>query len=159
MCDWNVCITNLPATKLTVAEAWVLIRARWQIELLFKLWKSHGGLEFSHGRRATRVLCEIYAKLLGMVVQHWLLLASAGSMLAWSWTKGARRVRRQAVELGRALWVLESLVGVLERLRRRIQRRCKATKRQRHPTTYQMLENSSQTDFLDVAEPYDGQAA
>ncbi len=159
MCDWNVCITNLPATWLTSAEAWILLRSRWQIELLFKLWKSHGGLAFSHGQRAARVLCEVYAKLIGMVVQHWLLLASAGSPLAWSWTKAARRVRRVAVELGQALQGFAALMAVLERLGRRIQRRCGPSKRQRHPTTYQLLQDPNRTDFIDVSEYRLGQAA
>ncbi len=159
LCDWNVCITNLPATMLTSVEAWVLLRSRWQIELLFKLWKSHGGLTFSHGHRAARVLCEVYAKLIGMVVQHWLVLASAGSMLAWSWTKAARRVRRRAVELGQALSAVAALVAILERLRRWIQRRCKASKRRRYPTTYQLLQNPEHTDFLEVSDAPTGQAA
>jgi hypothetical protein len=152
MCDWNVCITNLPERLLTRAEAWALLRARWQIELLFKLWKSHGGLDFSHGQRASRVLCEIYAKLIGMVVQHWLVLASAGSMLGWNWTKAARRVRREAVALGQALTVLEGLVAVLERLGRRIQRRCGRSKRQRHPSTYQRLKDPEHSDFMESLE-------
>jgi hypothetical protein len=159
LCDWNVCITNLSATLLRSAEAWVLLRSRWQIELLFKLWKSHGGLEFSHGERAARVLCEVYAKLIGMVVQHWLLLASAGSLLAWSWTKAARRVRRVAVELGQALQDFGALCSVLERLGRRIQRRCGPSKRQRHPTTYQMLQDPDQTDFVECLERRFGQVA
>jgi len=159
LCDWNVCITNLPATLLTSAEAWVLLRSRWQIELLFKLWKSHGGLSFSHGQRAARVLCEIYAKLIGMVVQHWLLLASAGSMLAWSWTKAARRVRWEAMGLGQALQELESLTGVLERLRRRIQKRCQASPRRRHPTTYQLLQDPEQTEYIEMPLYRFGQVA
>jgi hypothetical protein len=148
LCDWNVCITNLPPTLLSSADAWVLLRSRWQIELLFKLWKSHGGLAFSHGHRAARVLCEVYAKLIGMVVQHWLLLASAGSSLAWSWVRAARRVRRRAVELAQTLGTVEALVAVLERLRRRIQRHCRLPQRQRHPTTYQLLEDPAQSDYL-----------
>jgi hypothetical protein len=150
MCDWNVCITNLPTTLLSSAEAWVLLRSRWQIELLFKLWKSHGGLAFSHGQRAARVLCEVYAKLIGMVVQHWLLLASAGSLLAWSWTKAARRVRQVVVAIGQALQELETLVAVLERLRRRIRRRCRVSKRRLHPTTYQMLQDPERTDYQET---------
>jgi hypothetical protein len=150
MCDWNVCITNLPATLLSSAEAWVLLRSRWQIELLFKLWKSHGGLAFSHGQRAARVLCEVYAKLIGMVVQHWLLLASAGSLLAWSWTKAARRVRQVVVARGQALQELATVVAVLERLRGRIQRRCRVSKRRLHPTTYQMLQDPERTDYQET---------
>jgi hypothetical protein len=159
MCDWNVCISNLPATMLSSAEAWVLLRARWQVELLFKLWKSHGGLSFSHGHRAARVLCEIYAKLIGMVMQHWLLLASAGSPLAWSGTKAARQVRRVVVALGQALGQLAELVGVLERLGRRIRQRCRVQNRRRHPTTIQMLADPESIEYHERLEYRFGKAA
>jgi hypothetical protein len=159
LCHWNVCITNLPASRLTSAEAWVLLRSRWQIELLFKLWKSHGGLECSQGQRAARVLCERYAKLIGLVVQHWLLLASAGSSLTWSWTKAARRVRRQAVALGQALPTVAALVEVLGRLSRRIQRHCALRERQQEPTTYQLLLAPERTAIRQPREPYVMQAA
>jgi hypothetical protein len=153
LCDWNVCLTNLPRALLTTAEAWVLLRARWQVELLFKLWKSHGGLSFSHGRRAARVLCEVYAKLIGLVVQHWIILGSAGSSLAWSWVKAARRVRQRAVELAQALGALAALVAVLARLNQRIQRRCRLATRQQPPTTYQQLADSTASDFLPPEPP------
>jgi hypothetical protein len=149
LCEWDVCITNLPKEMLSLAESRVLLRSRWQIELLFKLWKSHGGLAFSHGERAARVLCEVYAKLVGLVIQHWLLLASTGALLGWSWTKVARRIRRQAVALGQALAVAGAVVVVLERLRERIQRTCQLSKRQRHPTTYQLLQDPERTDYLE----------
>lgn len=145
-----MCITNLPATLLSSAEAWVLLRSRWQIEWLFKLWKSHGGLDFSHGQRAARVLCEIYAKLIGLVIQHWLLLASAGSSLAWSWTKAARRVRRCAVALGQALATVAAVVTILERLRQRIQRHCRLAQRQDQPTTGQLLQEPEHYDFQEL---------
>ena len=78
LADWTLWLTNVPPEQLSVQEAGVLARVRWQIELLFKLWKSHGGLDDTRGQRAVRVLCEVYAKLLAMVVQHWTLLATAG---------------------------------------------------------------------------------
>jgi hypothetical protein len=93
-----------------------------------------------------------------MVIQHWLLLASTGSLLGWSWTKAARR-RRRVVELGQALASVEVLVAVIERLRRRIQRSCASSKRQRHPTTYQMLKDPDHTDFLEASEVQFGQPA
>jgi hypothetical protein len=149
LCAWNVCLTNLPPEWLRPAEAWVLLRARWQIELLFKLWKSHGGLAPTRGRRPARVLCEVYAKLVGMVVQHWVLLASCGSALVWSWPQAARRMRRQAVALGQALGAVAAVVAVLERLQRRLQRRCRLQRRQGHPSTYQLLEDPEQSDYRD----------
>jgi Transposase DDE domain len=40
LADWTILITNVEAEKLSLQEALVMARARWQIELLFKLWKS-----------------------------------------------------------------------------------------------------------------------
>jgi hypothetical protein len=39
---WNVYVSNIPVEHLSMQEAVVLAGVRWQIELLFKLWKSHG---------------------------------------------------------------------------------------------------------------------
>ncbi len=38
---WTIFVTNCGETLLTWKEVVVLYRARWQIKLLFKLWKSH----------------------------------------------------------------------------------------------------------------------
>jgi hypothetical protein len=43
LCAWTLYVTNAPAEKLTLLEALALGRARWQIELLFKLWKERAG--------------------------------------------------------------------------------------------------------------------
>ena len=90
----------------------------WQIELLFKLWKSHGGVEESRSDQAYRVLCEVYAKLLAMVVQHWLLLLGGGGFSARSQRKAARQVRRQAVRVAAALGRRRELRRVLRVLLR-----------------------------------------
>lgn len=138
-CAWTVYITNLDGEQLSWEEVWVLARVRWQIELLFKLWKSHGGLDKSLGQRPWRVLCEVYAKLLGQIVQHWVLLTCGGPCLTYSHPKAARRVRRQALALVLALAVPAQVVEVLKRLQRRIQKRCRVQERQGRPTTYQLL--------------------
>src|SRR6185369_8893765 len=45
LADWNLFVTNVQKDQLTLDEALVLMRARWQIELLFKLWKSQGQVD------------------------------------------------------------------------------------------------------------------
>lgn len=55
---WEVFITNLPAALASSDEVFVLARVRWQIELLFKLCKSEGGLAESRSANPWRVLCE-----------------------------------------------------------------------------------------------------
>jgi hypothetical protein len=51
-CAWTVFITTVPADRLTVAEILTLARARWQIELLIKLWKRHGTVDESRSQQA-----------------------------------------------------------------------------------------------------------
>jgi len=51
LADWTLYVTNLPAAHLSMAEARVMARVRWQIELLFKLWKSHGQIDTSQSTR------------------------------------------------------------------------------------------------------------
>jgi len=45
LANWTVLITSVPSEFLTLDEAFILLRIRWQIELLFKLWKSHGKID------------------------------------------------------------------------------------------------------------------
>ena len=59
MCQGTVLITDLPAGTLTIEEICVLYRVRWQVELLYKAWKSGGGVDRTRGRRGQRVLCEV----------------------------------------------------------------------------------------------------
>jgi len=72
LADWIVFITNVPAKLLSLAEAFVVARCRWQIELIFKLWKSHGRIDEWNTINPWRILCEVYAKLLIMLFQHWM---------------------------------------------------------------------------------------
>lgn len=74
LCDWVIFLTNVPSERLSVAEVLVLARARGQIELLFKLWKSYGRVDESRSAKPYRILCEVYAKLLIMLMQHWVAI-------------------------------------------------------------------------------------
>jgi Transposase DDE domain len=73
---WTILVTNVPACLLTFEQALALLHARWQVELLFKLWKQYALIDEWNGTKPWRVLCEVYAKLLAMVVQHWFVLLS-----------------------------------------------------------------------------------
>jgi hypothetical protein len=87
LADWTILLTDAPAKWLRLEEALILLRERWQMELLYKLWKQYGQIDEWRTTHSWRVLCELYAKLIGMVLQHWLLVlfAQAGmSNAAWS---------------------------------------------------------------------------
>lgn len=101
--DWLLLVTNVPADRLSLAEATVLARARWQIELLFKLWKQHGHIDETRSADPWRLLCEVYTKLIAMVIQHWTLLLGCWHHPTRSLVNAAATVRRFAVSLARAL--------------------------------------------------------
>lgn len=69
---WNLFVTNVPASVLCAAQVAWLYRLRWQIELLFKLWKSYAGLQTRGLWRRDRLLTELYAKLIGCVLFQFL---------------------------------------------------------------------------------------
>jgi hypothetical protein len=96
---WMIVITNVPMALLTLAEAFVLLRCRWQIELLWKLWKMQGLLDQWQTHNEQRILCEMYAKLLGLLVQHWVVLLTCWDDPHRSWITVSQIVRDQTVVL------------------------------------------------------------
>lgn len=56
-------MTNAPPELLSLREACVLARLRWQVELLVKLWKSSGRLDESAADKPYRVLCKLLARI------------------------------------------------------------------------------------------------
>lgn len=139
LAGWTILITNIPATLLTLAEALILIKVRWQIELLFKLWKSHGKVDAWRSEKPERILCEVYAKLLAMVVQHWVLVVSCWAHPDRSLVKAAQVVREHASALASARARLEHLREVLSTIQCILKRTARMTTRRKHPNTYQLL--------------------
>ena len=137
---WTFYITNVPASLLSVAEIMVLGRLRWQIELLIKLWKSHGHIDESRSGDPWRVLCEVYAKLLAMVVQHWLLLVSCWRYVDRSLTKAAKAVQKHMRHLEISFADRSTLITALDILCRCLAKGCRINKSKRDPRTYQLLE-------------------
>jgi hypothetical protein len=71
--DWSIYLTNAPAERLTPPQIAALYRVRWQIELLFKLIKSYFGLRRFAQLRPERLLTELYAKLIALVLTLFLV--------------------------------------------------------------------------------------
>jgi hypothetical protein len=96
---WTVLVTNVPSDRLTLREALILARVWWHIDLLFTLWKSHGRVDESRSTKPWRILCEVYAKLLAMLVQHGVFLVSCWAYPDRSLTKAAQTVQKHALHL------------------------------------------------------------
>jgi hypothetical protein len=139
LAEWDLYVTNIPVEKLSLQEARVLARCRWQIELLFKLWKSEGHVDESRSNKPWRVLCEVYAKLLGMVVQHWMLLVSCWSHPNRSLVKASRTVRLHAPSVATVLPYGQLVFRILENVRRSLLTGCRINRRRRAPPTHQLL--------------------
>ena len=139
LADWNVLITNTPAALLNLEEAMAVMRLRWQIELLFKLWKSHGHLDEWRTTNPARILCEVYAKLLALVLQQWLIVASGWGDPERSLFKAAQVVRSYAAELASAFGDAAQFMTILRRMARVLQRFARMNKRRTTPTTAQRL--------------------
>lgn len=145
LCGWTVMVTSLPQEKLSFDEALVLYRARWQVELLFKLWKSEGGLDRSRSRKPERVLCEVYGKLICLLVAHWIVADALWKEPGRSLVKALHVVRQHALVLLLGLTCQQKLVQALERLGAALAHGCRVNKRKKQPSTFQRLQNPSLT--------------
>jgi hypothetical protein len=137
--DWTILVTNLPNDKLSLSEAMVLVRVRWQIELLFKLWKSHGKVDQWRTENPWRILCETYAKLTAMIIQHWLFLVGCWLYPNRSLVKAAQIVRSYAPMLASALVGLIDFAVPIEQIQRCLAAGARLNPRRKQPNTYQLL--------------------
>jgi Transposase DDE domain len=139
LADWTLIVTNVPANFATWQEILVLLRVRWQIELLFKLWKSQGRLDESRSGNPWRVLCEVYAKLLAMVIQHWVLLSCCWQYPDRSLFKAVKTIQGFVLHLASVFEQLTLICQTLEAIQRGLAWGCRLNKRKKHPNTYQLL--------------------
>ena len=140
LAQWTIIITNLPPHRLTLDQALALLRLRWQIEMLFKLWKQHAQLEVSRSCDPNRILCEIYAKLIGLIIQHALLLHTASDIPNRSLVKCAHRIRQAVSLLGFVLWLDVTLfTQVIDQLRLRCTHHAHLDTRRAKPSHAQIL--------------------
>ncbi len=116
-----------------------MARTRWQIELLFKLWKSCGQVDKLHSEKPWAVLCEVYAKLLGMVLAHWILLTSMWAYPDRSLVKADGVIRDHVMNLATTIRSVARLKEALTAIQRGVQGGCRMNRRKKHPNTYQLL--------------------
>ena len=139
LCDWNLYITNVEKEKLSLEDCFLLYSVRWQIELLFKLWKSHGRLGHSRSENPYRVLCEVYLKLLVVRVQHWIVLTGLWDIPQRSLVKGTQIIREQSARLAQCINDFDQLVLLLEELAERFEYGCSLNRRKNKPNTADQL--------------------
>jgi Transposase DDE domain len=146
---WSLFVTNCTAEELTWKAVVVLYRARWQIELLFKLWKSHNGLARCRpGASPLEQLAVFYAKLLGVLLQHWLLLATAWQCQPRSFSKAARLLNEKLKDLLLAVDNTARVLEILLERHRLIQQMAQVEARKKNLSHPQLLDNPELLDWL-----------
>jgi hypothetical protein len=139
LCDWTILLTNVPRERLSVEEAVVLARMRWQIELIFKLWKSGGGIAEWRTDKPRVALCEVYGKLLTQVVRHWMIVVGAWTHCDRSLTKAAEIIQSMAMSLGAAMRSRETLSGLLHHMGQIMAITARMDKRKKSPNAYDLM--------------------
>lgn len=92
----NLFITNIPKTRLAAEHIKTLYRLRWQIELIFKVWKSQANIDKIKSVKIQRFQCELIAKLLWLLL-HWQALRATQQLVTircsiWKFYKVAFRL-------------------------------------------------------------------
>ena len=145
-CDWTILVTNVPLDMLTPPEAVVFYRARWQIELLFKRWKSQDLAAVLSGSTAIRQMVRVWSRLIGAVIQHWLLLASAWGDPTKSWSKVCEAIRPFVGRIAAGLPRWPELRRALTDLCQAVVKTCRRNQRAK-PGTFELLNDVGRLDF------------
>ena len=145
LADWTIVVTNVPVEKLSLKEALILLRIRWQVELLFKLWKSHAKIDEWRSKNPWRILCELYAKLIGVVIFQWIFVASLWQFPERSLFRAAKTIQKFAVAFAVSLQDEVFLTRVLTCLEKCLTSRCRQETRKKHPATFQLLLAAQET--------------
>jgi hypothetical protein len=146
LCDWTILITNVPIAMMSAPEAVVLYRARWQIELLFKRWKSLGLVAQLQGSTTVRQMVKVWARLLAVLVQHWLTVDTVWGDPTKSLNKVCRVIRTFVARLAAALHSITDLQRVLDELRTIVNKTCRRNKRSK-PGTFELLNDCGLLEY------------
>jgi hypothetical protein len=145
-CTWTILVTNVPLEKMTPEEAVVLYRARWQVELLFKRWKSQDLVAVLTGSTVARQMVGVWSRLLAALVQHWLVIGSAWGDPTKSLSKVCEAIRSFVGRLATGLDQLSELERVLADLGAAVAKTCRRNKRSK-TGTFELLNDVSLLDF------------
>jgi hypothetical protein len=107
--------------------------------LLFKLWKQHAKIDAWRSHNLDRILCEVYAKLIAVLILQWNFILAFWAFPAHSLFKAAKVVQRFAPLLAATLENLLLLQQSLQILQACLQAGCFLNPRRKKPNTYQLL--------------------
>lgn len=133
---WTLYLTSM--CDLNFDQVHILVRARWQIERLFKRWKSLGKLATPLSCDPNRRACEMWAKLLAVLVAHWLTQLRAWSDPRLSYDKFFAAIQYATVLIYFVCFQAPELLSLLDRLLDFLQHSATLSSRHTHPNAIQL---------------------
>ena len=111
---WTLLLTNVPASRADLSQVASLYALRWQVELVFKLWKSQMKIAHIAGTRKERVQVELYAKLIGLILFRCVAMPVRSDIVDLSPAKAFKRVAAYSGQLAKQLGSGPALGTLLE---------------------------------------------
>ncbi len=139
--EWLLVVTNVESQVLSAEQVVALMRLRWQIELLWNLWKQEGKIDTWRSSKPQRILTELYAKLLGLLLEHWVTLEGC-----WADPRRSLFKARQVIQWT-VSWLVLALRGevawevVLALMGSSMGSNCWTDRRRHPPSTFQQLDD------------------
>jgi hypothetical protein len=145
LAGWVILVTNAPVDLLPSASVGYLYRVRWQIELVFKQFKSVLRLDALPSKNPSRVRCEIWARLLNaLLVFTWYQHSNAACLQSdqreISFAKVAKLLQQDGQLLMRVLFsARERIETEFRTLWKKILRLARKEHQPSRPTTWENL--------------------
>jgi len=139
LAEWTIVLTNVPAILLSLKQVLLLLKVRWQIEILFKLWKEYLAIDEWNSQNPWRILTEIYAKLLTALLFHWTILFDFWKHPDRSLFKAVQLFQKYITTILFNLSNLNALISILQRLTNCYSKSCRIGKHANLACTYQIL--------------------
>ena len=132
---YAIFITNLPESY-DMDALYVLYRVRWQIELVFKTWKSILSIHAIRSAKFERVMCEVYGKLiLAILTTHFAVQPEFDSISTLSLHRTMQWVKAMAMAWACAIVRGESELNAFVAMQIvHIQRFCRKHSQRNKPT-------------------------
>lgn len=138
LAGWTIYLTSV--SDLSFEQVHTLYRARWQIEGLFKRWKSLAHLAHSPTTDPCRQACERFAKLLAVRVAHWFSQAHAWTKPHLSRYHVFQTIQHVTPILYLALFRIPTLLPLLEQILQHLHAANLCSRRKKHPNAVQLWE-------------------
>ena len=110
---YNIFITNVPEDMMPLSEVSKFYLLRWQIELIFKTWKSIASIDKVKKVKRERFECQLYAKLIWILLNWRMYLIVDRSIRAADPNEGCS-VQKFFNMVNKQSFSLRSIVGKMK---------------------------------------------